>query len=74
MKTDELRQLSDEELRARAAELKDELFRMRLQKASGQLEKTHLFKQHRREIARCLTILTERQMTADQQKTAETGK
>jgi len=61
MKIEELRQLSAQELEARATELKDELFRLRLQQSSGQLEKTHLFKQHRREIARCLTILTERQ-------------
>lgn len=62
MKSEELRQLSDQELKARAVELKDELFHLRLQRASGQLEKPHLFKQHRKEIARCLTILTEREL------------
>lgn len=74
MKIDELRQLGDQELKARVAELKDELFRMRLQKATGQLEKTHLFEQHRREIARCLTILTERQIAANKQLIAKAGK
>lgn len=61
MKLEELRQLSEQELEARVTELKDELFHLRLQQASGQLEKTHLFKQHRKEVAQCLTILTERQ-------------
>lgn len=74
MKTDELRQLSDNELKARVRELKDEIFRLRLQKTSGQLEKPHLFKLYRKEVARCLTLLTERKIAAAKEKAATASK
>jgi large subunit ribosomal protein L29 len=64
MNIKELRQLSNQELQARVRELKDELLHLRLRQASGQLEKTHLPGQHRKEVARCLTILREREDSA----------
>jgi large subunit ribosomal protein L29 len=60
MKTTELRELSINELVARKRELKDEIFHLRLQKASGQLEKPSQFKSHRKEVARIETLVSER--------------
>jgi large subunit ribosomal protein L29 len=60
MNTIELRELSISELVARKRELKDELFHLRLQKASGQLEKPSQFKNLRKEVARIETVITER--------------
>ena len=64
MKTEELRQLSAVELYARVRELKDELFHLRLQQSGGQLEKSHLIRVHRKEVARIKTILREREIAA----------
>ena len=60
MKTTELRELSISELVARKRELKDELFHLRLQKASGQLEKPSQFRNLRKEVARIETLVSER--------------
>lgn len=62
MKIHELRELSDDELRARLDELKEELFQLRFQKASqaGAVDKPHRFRAIRREIAQIKTILNER--------------
>jgi len=62
MKAPELRELSDEELRARLNELKEELFNLRTGKAMGKLGEPHKFKIVKREIARILTILREREL------------
>ncbi len=57
-----LRELSDEELRAREQELRQELFNLRFQHATRQLENTARIPQVKREIARILTILREREL------------
>jgi len=64
MKIKELRSLSETELVARKNELKDELFRLRIQKSAGQVEKPHFFRTNRKEIAHIETILTERKNAA----------
>lgn len=59
MKVNELRNKSREELQA---DLEGELqkqFKMRMSRATGQLEKTHELKQVRRQIARIKTVLNE---------------
>ena len=61
MKARELRELSKEELLARLNELKEELFNLRVDKAMGRLGQPHRFKLVRREIARVLTILKEKE-------------
>jgi|1185.fasta_scaffold640852_3 large subunit ribosomal protein L29 len=66
MNTIELRELSTSELVARKRELKDELFHLRLQKASGQLEKPSQFKNLRKEVARIETVITERTLAKAQ--------
>jgi large subunit ribosomal protein L29 len=60
LKSAELRDLSVEDLRIRARELDETLFRMRLQKATAQLESTATLQTTRRDLARVKTILREK--------------
>jgi large subunit ribosomal protein L29 len=56
----ELRGLSVEDLRQRARELDEKVFRLRLQKSMGQSEAGHKIRPLRRESARVRTILREK--------------
>jgi large subunit ribosomal protein L29 len=60
MKSSELRDLSVEDLRLRATELDESLFRLRIQKATAQLEQTSKLRATRRDLARVKTILREK--------------
>ena len=60
MKANEIREMSNEELVKQIDVLKDELFNLRFQQASGQLENTARLKQVKKDIARIKTIQTER--------------
>lgn len=60
MNTRELRELSGEELSARETELRQELFNLRFQHATRQLDNTARMPAVKREIARILTVLRER--------------
>lgn len=71
MKADELRELSDSELEKKARDLKEELFNLRFQNITGQLENPIRLRQVRRELARVKTIQRERELTAV--KGGETG-
>ena len=55
----ELRGLSQEELAKRENELKQELFELRFQPATGQLEQTARFKDVKKQIARIKTVQSE---------------
>jgi large subunit ribosomal protein L29 len=68
MKTTEIRELNSDELIARKRELRQETINLRLQQASGQLERPSLLKDLRREIARIETVLSERRSKAQQQQ------
>jgi large subunit ribosomal protein L29 len=57
VKTRELRDRTRDELEELYDDLRDELFRLRAQRAVSQLEKSHRVKEVRRTIARVLTIL-----------------
>jgi large subunit ribosomal protein L29 len=59
MKAAEIRGLSREEIDDRIAELEDELFRLRIQNESGQLENPLRIRGARRDLARCKTIRNE---------------
>ena len=61
MKVSEIRQYSEEELRTRETELVEQLFAFRLQKVTGQVESPAKVRQARRDLARVLTVLRERQ-------------
>jgi len=58
MTLDEIRELTPTELSSRKKELRQEIFHLRLQQQAGQLEKPHLLRTLRREIARLETVLT----------------
>lgn len=60
MKTNELRKLTTEELTNKVHENKEELFNLRMQKATGMLEKPSRIHELRKEVARINTILNER--------------
>ncbi|MDI6844881.1 MAG: 50S ribosomal protein L29 [Candidatus Saccharicenans sp.] len=59
MKIRELRELSVEELKQKEEELKDQLFKLRFQKAIGQLDNPMKIRNVRRDIARIKTLLKE---------------
>ena len=67
MKARELRELSDEELRQKGQELVEELFNLRFQLATGQIENVGRITAVRRDIARVKTIQRERQIRLTQQ-------
>jgi large subunit ribosomal protein L29 len=58
----ELRDLPEEELRSRLDAAKEELFNLRFQLATGQLDNPMRIKEVRHEVARIMTILTEREL------------
>jgi large subunit ribosomal protein L29 len=60
----ELRELNDNELANRLRGAKEELFNLRFQNATGQLENTARVGQVRKDIARCETLLREREIEA----------
>ena len=60
MKIAEIKNLTPDELRARKRELKNEIFHLRLQQQSGQLENPSLLRLLRREIARVETVATQK--------------
>lgn len=60
----EIRESSDEELRGRLGRLEAQLFGFRLKHATNQIENVSQIRSTRREIARVLTILTERRRGA----------
>ena len=60
MKATELRELEADGLRAKAAEIEDELFRLRIRKAMGQLEKPVALRDARKNLARVKTVLREK--------------
>ncbi|MCD6128839.1 50S ribosomal protein L29 [Candidatus Bipolaricaulota bacterium] len=61
MKARELRELSREELEQRVRDWKRKLLNLRFQLASGQLQNTAEIKKTKRDIARALTVLRERE-------------
>ena len=58
----ELRELSDEELVLRVREAKEELFNLRFQMATGQMDNNRRLRTVRHDIARIYTILREREL------------
>jgi large subunit ribosomal protein L29 len=63
-KMSELRDLADEELETRLAETKSELFNFRFQNVTGQLPNYTRLSQVKRDIARILTVLRQREIEA----------
>lgn len=63
MKATEIRELSAEELEVKLTELKKDLFNLRLQHATNQLDNPTTIADVKRDIARVNTILRERQLS-----------
>ncbi|HLT58475.1 MAG: 50S ribosomal protein L29 [Limnochordales bacterium] len=62
MKAEEVRELSNEELERKLAELKEELFNLRFQLATGQLDNPMRVRAVRKDIARIHTVKREREL------------
>lgn len=60
MKYEEIKNLSVDELKTKVNELREEIFRLRWQKEKGQLENTSKIKNVRKDLARVLTALNEK--------------
>ena len=60
MKAEELRSMSAEQLGVKLADLKKELFNLRFQNATNQLNNTARIKEVRKNIARIQTVLTQK--------------
>ncbi len=56
-----IRELNDVEIQNKINDLKQELFNLRFQAAVGKLENTAQLRKVKKEIARCYTVLTERE-------------
>lgn len=71
-KISEARELSDTELGEQIIAVKKQLFQLRLQKATRQLDKPHQFKHAKHRLAQLLTVEHERKLaTAKQQEVAK---
>lgn len=62
MKPKDLRHLSDDEIQDKVNDLKEELFNLRFQLATGQLDNPMRIRQVKKDIARAKTILREREL------------
>ena len=63
MKVKEIRELSTEEIQAKLVETKKELFNLRFQQATGNLEKPSRIRELRHTVARYKTVLREREIS-----------
>jgi large subunit ribosomal protein L29 len=60
VKPRELRELSEDELRAKSQQLREELFAAQVRHSTGQLEDTAKLRRLRRDVARVATVLAQR--------------
>ena len=68
MKTDKVRNLTDEELSHQQRDLNDQLFKLKFQLNMGQTESLKKIRGLRKDIARVKTIVRERELTAAKEK------
>jgi large subunit ribosomal protein L29 len=61
MKAKDIRERSDDELRKALGDLEEQLFKLRFQKSTGQIENPIKIREVRKDIARVLTVMNERQ-------------
>ena len=74
MKPEKFRELGDEELEAKEGELHEQVFRLRIQKATGQLDQLGKVRATRKDLARVKTIRAERRKAAPPAKSAKLAK
>jgi large subunit ribosomal protein L29 len=70
-KAHELRELTDDALADRLSEAKQELWKRRLDLATGQLDHTNEISQYKREVARVRTLMREREIAAHEAQAQE---
>jgi large subunit ribosomal protein L29 len=66
VKASNMRELTDEELRQKVSSYKEELFNLRFQMATGQLDNPMRIRDVKKNIARCKTVLREREIAQHQ--------
>jgi large subunit ribosomal protein L29 len=64
MKADELRDLNDDDLRAKVAEMKESIFRMRFKLSLGNTDVVKNLRESRKDLARVLTLIRQRDLEA----------
>ena len=60
MELDELRQMTEADLRVKEREAREEMFRLRLKLRTNQLDNHASYRRARRELARIMTLLTQK--------------
>jgi large subunit ribosomal protein L29 len=68
VKAQELKEMSEAELRQKEKEVTEELFNLKFQHATGQLENTQRLPQVRKDLARVKTVLREKEIAAGKSK------
>ena len=63
MTSQEIRELTTEEILSKIQECKEELFNLRMQQATGSLEKPSRINELRKQVARMKTIIRERELS-----------
>ena len=66
MKARELSELDADQLAEQLAEAKEELFNLRFQNVTGQLDNPHRLREVRRDIARILTVMRQRELQGEE--------
>lgn len=66
VKAKQARELTDDELRKKVSDYKEELFNLRFQLATGQLDNPMRIRDVKKSIARCKTILRQRELARQQ--------
>ena len=61
MKPGDIKNMTTEEIKQSVISMKEKLFDLRVECTSGRIERPHKFREIRKDIARCLTILKEKQ-------------
>lgn len=71
VKGKDARDLGNEEIKSKLASLKDELFNLRFQLATNQLDNPLRIREVRRDIARLKTVMRERELAAERELKAQ---
>jgi large subunit ribosomal protein L29 len=64
MRAEEFRDLNDDDLRAKVGELKESIFRMRFKLSLGNTDVVKQLRESRKDLARVLTVIREREAAA----------
>ena len=62
MKADRLRDMTADEIETRVQELREQLLKLRFQQSTGQIESPQVLRGVRKDIARAMTVLREREL------------